>query len=497
MKSSIFSRLMTYLSLFFLVLIGVSYLALSTYFESYYSQKRLDDLERRTHEIISHYDEKGIDGDLEALIEAYGQEGTVIQITKDNGPIAKIHLSISRKMSPPAGAGSGQGKAQGEGKADGTGKTETPEGHRRGLTFEEQILNYQPGESFITLLETANQEVEWLTYKEVAADGTQVTGRIPLYSVNEVIEIVQGFLLVFLSLVFLASLVFAYFFARGISRPIVELNKIAQGLGALDFSQVYQGKRADEVGQLGATLNAISQQLENTLTDLRAELNKEKTLEKMRQRFTATVSHEIQTPLAIIKSHAEALEDDIPDNQAERMAYYQIIQDESDKISAIASDLLDLAQIESGVYRLKKERIIVADFFKDLLKAYQPSHPQLTLDHRGGETIWIDPYRMEQVFKNVIGNAIKHLAPKDGAIAIDSHLDQKMWHISIYNDGPTIAESDLGQIWQYFYMADGNKKGTGLGLAIAKGIINCHGGQIGVKNCQNGVAFLIDLPHKN
>ena len=496
MKSSIFSRLMTYLSLFFLVLIGVSYLALSTYFESYYSQKRLDDLERRTHDIISHYDEKGIDGDLEALIEAYEEEGTVIQITKVNDPIAK-RMVISRKMNPSASSKSSQGKGQGEGKADGTGKSQDPQGHHRGLSFEEQISNYEPGENFITLLESANQEVEWLTYKEVAADGTQVTGRIPLYSVNEVIEVVQGFLLVFLSLVFMVSLVFAYFFARGISRPIIELNKIAQGLGALDFSQVYQGKRADEVGQLGATLNIISQQLENTLTDLGAELSKEKTLEKMRQRFTATVSHEIQTPLAIIKSHAEGLEDDIPESQAERRDYYQIIQEESDKISAIASDLLDLAQIESGVYRLKKERIVVADFLKDILKTYQTTYPQLTLDHQGGETIRIDSHRMEQVFNNIIGNAIKHLAPKDGALVIDSQLDQEMWHLSIYNDGPTIADKDLSQIWDYFYMADSKKKGTGLGLAIAKGIISCHGGEAKVKNYQKGVAFLIDIPTKN
>ncbi len=508
MKSSIFSRLMLYLLLFFALILGISYLALSSYFESYYTQKRLDDLERRTHEIILQYEKRGIDADLEALIQAYGEEGTVIQITKANDQTAKIYLEISRKMAYPSkketfngliGQGSDERKGNGSGKGDGSANGGLADGYRHGLTFEEQISNYQSGQSFITLLESANQEVEWLTYKELAADGAQVTGRIPLYSVNEVIDVVQSFLLVFLSLVFLTSLVFAYFFAKGISKPIVELNEIAKNMGTLDFSRKYQGKRRDEVGQLGQTLNAISDKLEKALSDLKAELSKERTLEKMRQRFTATVSHEIQTPLAIIKSHAEGLEDHIPESQKERMDYYQIIQEESDKVSAIASDLLDLAQIESGVYRLKKEKTVVDDFLKKILKTYQKSYPELKLglDHQGTGMISIDPNRMEQVFNNIIANAIKHLKPKDGWIKIQSRLEKETWNISIYNDGLKIPEKELSQIWDYFYMGDANKKGTGLGLAISKGIIACHGGMVWVENEEKGVSFLFEIPNKN
>lgn len=507
MKTSIFSRLMFYLLLFFTAVLGISYFALTAYFESYYTQKRLDDLERRTHEVVIQYDKNGVDSELEALIEGYDEAGTVIQIIKTNDAVSKESVTIIRKtnillreqsaenfLQAARNDESGRGDGFQKGQGDGFKNHDLGEGHQYGLSYEEQISNYQPGESFITLLETANQEVEWLTYKEVASDGVQVTGRIPLYSVNEVIDLVESFLLAFFFLMFACALIFAYFFAKGISKPIIELNAIAKDMGEFNFSKKYKGNRGDEIGQLGGTLNRISDELENALIDLKAELSKERTLEKMRQRFTATVSHEIQTPLSIIKSHAEALEDQIPESQRERMEYYQIIQEESDKVSEIASDLLNLAQMESGVYRLKKEAIDIQKFFKVLLKPYNKAYPELkiNLESEGSGMIMIDPKRMEQVFKNIIGNAIKH--GKNESIEIKSHVDKNYWTISIYNDGENIAAKELSQIWDYFYKGNSEKQGAGLGLAISRGIIKCHNGEINVKNEENGVTFLIEIP---
>jgi signal transduction histidine kinase len=331
---------------------------------------------------------------------------------------------------------------------------------------------------------------------ETTNDGVQVTGRIPLYSVHEVIDVVSDFLLFFFLIVFVLLIIFSFFFARGISKPIIELKNIAESMGALKFDNKYIGKRKDEVGQLGATLNQISDELESSIEHLKVELSKERTMDQMRKRFTAYVSHEIQTPLAIIKSYAEALEDEIPQNRGEEVEYFQLIQKETDKISGIASDLLDLSQMQAGVYQIKREKTDIDVFLENSLKPFTIAQSDIDfeLENSALQQINVDQSRMEQVFKNIIGNAIKHLEPENGKIKITSQIVNQNWRLSIYNDGKAIPEAELQDIFEYFYTAQSGKKGTGLGLAIVKGIIGCHGGTVSAQNLNTGVLFQVEIP---
>jgi len=307
-------------------------------------------------------------------------------------------------------------------------------------------------------------------------------------------------LLVFLMIVFGCSLIFAYFFARGISKPIVNLNRISKEMGNLNFAEKYKGHRKDEIGQLGETLNRISDELESTINKLQAELNKERTLEKMRQRFTAQVSHEIQTPLAVIKSYAEALEDKILESEEEEIDYFITIQKEADKISEIASDLMDLAQIESGAYTLKKEKIPGLEVLAAVVERFKQTYPNKNIRLENGcdseLMVNMDRKRMEQVFYNLLNNAIKHVVPADGVIEFTSERQSEEWVVTVYNPGNPIPENEIDQIWEYFYKAETDKKGTGLGLAIVKGIVLCHGGQVAVQNREKGVWFEVRLPLK-
>jgi signal transduction histidine kinase len=530
---------MLYLSIFFICLCGLTYLALTAFFESYYTQSRTNALMEKTKEVAALYDQAGLTPELQALIDQAEEEGTVIQIIQagDNStetsqitvdstatlPVATGQVAdtlqnkkvgswesiirLAAENGSGAGAdngehaGSAAGSGNGEGKNAGAG-SQNASGKGQGYGQTESIANqaevYQEGESFVMILGNADHQVEWLSCKEVAADGAQIVGRIPLTSVSEVIAIVQKFLLAFLAVIFACSLVFAFFFASGISKPIVLLNRIATEMGNLNFAEKYRGKRKDEIGQLGKTLNHISDELELTIARLQDELNKERTLEKMRQRFTAQVSHEIQTPLAIIKSHAEALEDGIPENREEEMEYFMTIQKEADKISGIASDLLDLSQMESGVYRLKREKndgfAVLAAVVERFRHAYQEKDIRLTNRCEAGQLVDFDRKRMEQVFYNLLSNAIKHVYPTDGIIAVACERQADQWLVSVYNTGDPIAEEEQDQIWKYFYKGETDTKGTGLGLAIVKGIMQCHGGTVAIKNWENGVRFEVALP---
>lgn len=546
MRSSIFSRLMLYLGAFFLVLCLLTYYILGSYFEVYYTQKRTAFLIDKTSQAAVMYNQGGLTPELQAYIDVAEEEGIVIQIIQqqteteaisletdstENNSVEIVaasqgldginltdgsgqtvvekkrlaagseHSGDGNEAGAGAGSGSGNGSGNGSGAGDGTGSgSEHGSGAGAGQqnSLENQVSEHQQNESFVIVLGNNEHQVEWLTHKVVATDGAQIIGRIPLYSVHEVVEIVENFLLVFLMIVFACSLLFAYFFSRGISRPIVLLNRISREMGNLNFTQKYQGIRKDEIGQLGETLNHISDELEGAILKLQEELDKERTFEKMRQRFTAQVSHEIQTPLAVIKSYAEALEDGILENREEELEYFVTIQKEADKISGIASDLLDLAQIESGAYQLKKESVSGVEVIASVVERFVNTYPEKNIvfnNHCDPERrLTMDRKRMEQVFYNLLNNAIKHVNPTDGIIQVGCEIREKEWIVSVYNVGKSIPQNEIDQIWEYFYKAQSDKKGTGLGLAIVKGIIICHGGKVAVDNRDNGVWFEVRLP---
>jgi signal transduction histidine kinase len=533
---------MLYLGVFFLVLCLMTYYVLGSYFEVYYTEKRTAVLIDKTNQAAVLYNQGGLTPELQAFIDVAEEEGIVIQIiqqqtgtaevsletvstqnesveivaasqafdgadqTDSSGPtiVEKKRLAAGGEHSgagSEAGAGSGSGTGNGPGSGSGTGSgTEHGTGSGTGQqnSIENQVREHQQDESFVIVLGNEDHQVEWLTHKVVAVDGAQIIGRIPLYSVHEVVEIVENFLLVFLIIVFACSLLFAYFFSRGISRPIVSLNRLSREMGNLNFTQKYQGARKDEIGQLGETLNHISDELEGAILKLQEELNKERTFEKMRQRFTAQVSHEIQTPLAVIKSYAEALEDGILENREEEREYFVTIQKEADKISGIASDLLDLAQIESGAYQLKKETVSGVEVIASVVERFVNTYPEKNIvfnNHCEAERkLTMDRKRMEQVFYNLLNNAIKHVSPSDGIIQVGCEIQGKEWIVSVYNVGKSIPQNEINQIWEYFYKAQSDKKGTGLGLAIVKGIIICHGGKVAVDNRDSGVWFEVRLP---
>jgi signal transduction histidine kinase len=507
----------------------------------FYTQRRTEALEQKTSEAATMYNQGGLTPELQSFIDVAEEEGIVIQIiarqtateavslkkiTMNEGAetqqvswrasvqrdglskavITEKRLAAGNEHSGAgnlSGAGSGSGSGNGSGNGSGSGSGSGSGGeHGAGMgqqnSLENQVEAHQQDESFIIVLGNNDHQVEWLTHKVVAADGTLIIGRIPLYSVHEVIDIVENFLLVFLSSVFVCSLIFAYFFARGISKPIISLNRISREMGNLNFAQKYNGHRKDEIGQLGETLNHISDELEGAILKLQEELNKERTFEKMRQRFTAQVSHEIQTPLAVIKSYAEALEDGILEDRDEELDYFVTIQKEADKISGIASDLLDLAQIESGAYQLKKENVSGVEVIASVVERFVNTYPEknIVFNNSGDPDfkLTMDRKRMEQVFYNLLNNAIKHVSPANGIIQVGSDVQANEWIISVYNVGKSIPENEIDQIWEYFYKAQSDKKGNGLGLAIVKGIIICHGGKVAVDNRDHGVWFEVRLP---
>ncbi|WP_432359114.1 ATP-binding protein [Sporosarcina sp. UB5] len=228
-------------------------------------------------------------------------------------------------------------------------------------------------------------------------------------------------------------------------------------------------------------------------------------LDKLRSDFIANVSHELRTPISLLQGYSEAIIDDVMTSDEERNEMVQIIHDESMRMSRLVTDLLNLARMESGHMRLYKTNFHLIPFLDKVhnkfMQIARDSNVSLALDVNESDKeiiLYADDDRLEQVFTNLIDNAIRH-TPDGGKVTVGVERKGDIVEISVADTGSGIPEEDLPFIFERFYKADKartrGKGGTGLGLAIAKNIIDSHEGRITAELGEtSGTIFKCALP---
>lgn len=341
----------------------------------------------------------------------------------------------------------------------------------------------------------------WLVYIDQLENNKIALMQIPVIAIDEAIHAIQSFftLLILISIA-IASLVSIYV-SNMITRPIKRIHKVANSIGELQFDIHYTGKSKDEIGQLGNRLNQISHTLKNTIEELQKEIEKEKNVDRLRRRFVAQVSHELQTPISIISSYVEALEDNIV-SEEELDGYYEVIRDESDKMSRIIKDLLQLSQLEAKTLNFKMQSFELTSFIGNICNRYAFISKQNNLEFIYPESeqtpiIFLgDEMRLEQGITNILTNAIKHSSK---FIKVDLTQSEDSLMLRIENSGEHIDPEELPHLFESFYKGKTSTKkdGTGLGLSIAAQIFQQHNIKYRVLNSQNGVVFEIVFPPGN
>ena len=222
-------------------------------------------------------------------------------------------------------------------------------------------------------------------------------------------------------------------------------------------------------------------------------------LETIKKDFVLSVSHELRTPLTSIKGYLETFEDDLNDEQK---GYVEIIKRNTDRLIHIVNDLLTLSRLEHD-RSLEKENIVIADFLENIMKIF--SHRinakglELKIEHNTQKTLMqADRFKLEQVFINLIDNAVKYTDAGEINITIDNDNETNLI-FKISDSGSGIAEEHLPRLFERFYVVDKSRSrrmgGTGLGLSIAKHIVNLHNGTIDVESeIGKGTTFIIKLP---
>jgi len=236
------------------------------------------------------------------------------------------------------------------------------------------------------------------------------------------------------------------------------------------------------------------------------DITRLKELEKIRRDFVANVSHELRTPLTTIKGYAETLlEGALKEEVASQ--FVQVIKRHSDRLEKIVEDLLILSKIESKEFQLKKESFSVSDLIGDVLDIIKEPLNKKKISVSVDEIspallVYGDRQYLEQVFINILDNAIKYGHERGRMIISAAERDQREVKISVKDDGIGIPKEDLLRVFERFYRVDKGRShelgGTGLGLSIVKHIVQAHGGRIWVESqLGEGSTFYFTLPQKN
>lgn len=213
--------------------------------------------------------------------------------------------------------------------------------------------------------------------------------------------------------------------------------------------------------------------------------------------FARAAAHELKTPLAVLRAHAEALREDIA--PAKRDQYLDVVLSESDRMSALVGSLLELSRAEvKGV--AKKEPVELAALVREVLAPLalplEQKNLQLQLELEE-VSLSGDRARLEEAVENLASNALRH-ADSGGTVQVSLEKLGHRARLTVYNDGPNIPSEDLSRLWEPFYRADPSRSrdsgGTGLGLAIVWKTVEAHGGRCWAENRPVGVAFVLELP---
>ena len=252
-------------------------------------------------------------------------------------------------------------------------------------------------------------------------NGNFIIVRTNIESLKENVDIANTFLAYAGLLVGVIVSVLLFFATRSFVRPVEELSGIARRMSNLDFGVKYEGKSNDEIGELGRSINVLSERLEETISDLKSANNQLQTdieqkmqVDEMRKEFLSNVTHELKTPIALIQGYAEGLKDNISEDEQSREFYCDVIIDEASKMNKMVQKLLTLNQLEFGNQMVELERFDIVGMIRSVLDSSEilikQNEIKVYLDAEDAADVWADEYMIEEVVTNYLTNAIHHAA---------------------------------------------------------------------------------------
>lgn len=309
---------------------------------------------------------------------------------------------------------------------------------------------------------------------------------VPLAAIQDVfknsIPLLIGTGLVFFLLLF----IIVWSFWRSLFNPLKKLEQQAVEIANGHYGNRVEIRYDDEVGQVAETFNMMSESLEQ---------------QEIRQKeFISNIVHELRTPLTYISGYTQALKQDALTEQ--RDDYLQTIEKETERLNKLITDLVDLTHLEEGFNIMTKQPLVISQILIETIELFSIHRQQKNVQFHMeiDETLIVlgDAKRLQQIFYNVLDNALKYSTPNQDVLITLKPIDQNA-ELTVQNFGTTIDAEDLPHIVKRFFRTDKARNrttgGTGLGLSIVKEITRLHDGQFFIaSDAKNGTIVTIKIP---
>ncbi|MEV6208294.1 HAMP domain-containing sensor histidine kinase [Kitasatospora sp. NPDC051914] len=270
-------------------------------------------------------------------------------------------------------------------------------------------------------------------------------------------------------------------------RPVRRLGEAARRLGEGKLDTRLEVEGGDELADLARTFNRTAESLSHQVEELSAR-------EAQSRRFVADMSHELRTPLTAMTAVTDILEDEADSLDPMIEPAVRLVVSETRRLSDLVENLMEVTRFDAGTAKLVADEVDMADLVMSCIDG-RAWYDAVEVDAPRGVRLMADPRRLDVVFANLIGNALKH-GGSPVRVVVREEGDQVV--VKVRDSGPGIPEEVLPHVFDRFYKADKGRarsEGSGLGLSIAMANAQIHGGTITAANAESGAVFTLTLPH--
>lgn len=492
-RVSIRVRLFTSFTLFSLFIITVLWICQILFLDKFYYNTTLDDLRRVSNVLSEQYESE----EFSETAQQYAIDGNicigVYEVTKD-----KVTSVFSSETSIGCVTHKLTGTQLGlifnlAAREDGEYYTSSSLKLVYNPRFNTRELRaYLPiedeGTSFVPTLEDESITAdERLLYCRLFAEGENVIMLLldaNLAPVTAVVRTLRLLLFAISLAILFFSLLLAYIISRRLSKPITNMSEKAKNLAVGEYSTDFYDGSYKEVADLGSALNYASERLSS--------------VERMQRELVANISHDLRTPLTMIKGYAEVMRDIEGENTPENT---QVIIDETERLAELVNDILVISKHQSGKERLQYVRFDLKSAIEETVSRYRHLKGadgfEFSFEASGEGSVYADRSAILQVVCNLINNAINYA--QDKKVEIRCVSNEKTVHVDIIDHGKGIPEDELPLIWERYYKVDKlhsrSRVGSGLGLSIVRNILDLHNARYGVQSTVGvGTRFWFELP---
>ena len=306
-----------------------------------------------------------------------------------------------------------------------------------------------------------------------------------LQPLDGAVEIIKKELVIVSIMVLLFSFLIGYFISKKLSNPIEKINKTAKIMAQGDYENAYFfiDENILELNELVATLNQTNDELTK--------------IDELQKEILANVSHDLKTPLTMIKAYAEMVRDLTYKDDIKREDNLNVIIEETDRLNLLVNDIIELTKINNDLQNLNITEFDLVELINSIINRFSIMDANFVFKNKLPIIVKADKIRIEQVIYNLIINAINYTG-KDKKVIINLKENDKYVHVEIKDTGKGIDEEDLKLIWKRYYKVDKKyrreKKGSGIGLSIVENILKKHKFNYGVNSIKNkGTTFYFDI----